>query len=292
MISVLILTHNEEQNIAACLHSVRWSDDIVVFDSFSTDRTVEIAKGLGARVVQRAFTDYGSQREAARTLVKYQHPWVFALDADEMPDQELVNEMIAIANMPASDYSAFRMRRKDHFMGRWIRHATLYPSWFIRFYRPDRVAYDVRAVHEYPIVQGAVGELAGHILHDNFSKGLKDWVCKHARYAQLEAGEDIRSLEKASIDWLGIISLNPVIRRKALKQLSFRLPFRPMLRFWYMYLIRLGWLDGVPGYHYCRLLAFYEYLIVLNMRETRLQANGRTLSNLTVSSEGENEHGA
>ncbi len=275
MISVLILTYNEEVNIAACLESVRWSDDVVVFDSFSTDRTVEIASKLGARVVQNRFVDYGSQREAARTRVAYKYPWVLALDADEKPDPQLVKEMKAVAGNSSCEHTAYRMRRKDHFMGRWIPHATLYPSWFVRFYRHDLIAYSPRAVHEYPQIQGSTGELPGHLLHDNFSKGLADWVGKHARYAKLEAQEDIRSLRMDSLDWKGVFSLEPVRRRRALKQLSFRLPFRPALRFCYMYFVRLAILDGLPGYYYCCLLSFYEYLIVLNMKTIRLESKNK-----------------
>ena len=275
MISVLILTLNEEQNLPGCLESVRWSDDVVVFDSYSSDRTVEIARAAGTRVIQRQFDDYGSQREAARTQVDYKHPWVLALDADERPDEDLIREMQGLA-ASRSPHAAYRMRRKDHFMGRWVRHSTLYPSWFVRLYRPDRMHYEPRGVHEYPTVNGSVGALQGHLIHHSFSKGLGDWFGKHARYAALEARENVNSLQECEqIDWAGLIARrDPIRRRRALKELSFRMPLRPSLRFLYMYLVRGGFLDGRPGFTYCRMLAAYEYMIVLSVDELRRRQRG------------------
>lgn len=276
MISVLILTKNEEVNVATCLDSVAWSDDVVVFDSNSTDRTVEIARSKGAQVIQHAFENYGAQREAARTMPNYRHPWVLALDADERPEPDLVDELRLIASDPGVAYNAFRMRRKDHFLGKWIKHSTLYPSWFVRFYRHERIRYEPRAVHEYPTVEGATGELAGHLLHYSFSKGIGEWIEKHNRYSAFEAQELLKDLDSGRLDWGGLLALgDPVRRRRALKQLSFRLPFRPSLRFWYMYALRLGVLDGTAGLAYCRLLAMYEYMIDLKVRELRRQREGK-----------------
>lgn len=249
---------------------MEWADDVVVFDSFSEDSTPEIARTFGARVVQHKFADYGSQREAARQ-VEYKHPWVLALDADERPDEALVRELQVIANGRGAEHAAYRMRRKDHFMGRWIRHCTLYPSWFVRFYQPSRIVYEPRAVHEYPTVQGTVGTLQGHLLHDSFNKGLEEWLQKHVRYARLEATENLRSLTtgRANIDLMGLVSTDPIRRRRSLKELSFRVPMRPSLRFIYMFLFRAGFLDGVPGYRYCRMLALYETMIVMHMQDLR-----------------------
>jgi glycosyltransferase involved in cell wall biosynthesis len=271
MISVLILTKNEEANLPGCLDSVAWSDDVVVFDSYSDDGTVDIARERGARVVQHQFVDYGSQREAARRA-EYKYRWVLAVDADERPEPELVCELQEIARRGNDGYAAYRVRRKDHFMGKWIKHCTLYPSWFLRFYQPDRIKYEPRAVHEYPTIEGEVGTLDGHLLHYSFNKGLEEWWQKHVRYAGLEAAENLKSLAggRTGIDFGGLFSTaDPVRRRRALKELSFRMPMRPLLRFAYMYGLRGGWLDGIAGFRYCRMLAIYEYMIVLKMRELR-----------------------
>jgi glycosyltransferase involved in cell wall biosynthesis len=267
LISVLILTFNEEQNIRACLESVAWSDDVLVFDSFSTDKTCAIAQAMGARVIQHAFENYGAQREAARRMGNYKYPWVLALDADERPDAELVAELKALALSSESEPWAYRMRRKDHFQNRWIKHSTLYPSWFVRFYRWEKIFYEPRTVHEYPSFQGSLGELQGHLLHFSFNKGLAEWWNKHVRYAELEAGEGLRTLGQP-MDWTGLFQFgNPVRNRRALKNLSCRLPFRPLLRFCYGYLWRGGILDGKAGLDYCLMLATYEYMIVLSMRD-------------------------
>lgn len=274
-ISILILTLNEELNLPTCLESVKWCNDIVVFDSFSTDKTVEIARAAGTRVVQRPFDNYGNQREAARSEVNYKYPWVLALDADEVPDPELIDEMVKISAMPVSPVNAYRMRRKDFFMGQWIKHSTLYPSWFIRFYKPDCIRYEPRTVHEYPTVSGKVGELQGHLMHQSFNKGIIDWMRKHVRYAELEALENLQHTRSGLIDWKGLSAIqDPVRHRRTLKSISYRLPFRPTLRFLYMYIFRLGILDGFAGFTYCRLLAIYEYLIVLRLNELKRREQG------------------
>ena len=278
LVSSLILTKNEEINLPGCLDSLSWCDDIVIFDSFSTDNTVEIARSRGARVFQRKFVNYGAQREAARTLVEYKHPWVLALDADERPTTELVSEIDRILKTGASQHVAYRIRHKDFFMGRWIKHSSLYPSWFIRLYMNDKISYPARGVHEYPKVQGSLGELQAHVLHYSFNKGLAEWIAKHNRYSSMEAAEAIAELENCPLDWQRLAQFDdPVIRRRFLKSLSYRLPFRPALRFAYMYVFRRGFLDGVPGLTYCTLLSFYEYLIVLKMKEIRARNEGREL---------------
>jgi len=260
------LTYNEELNIQACLDSVSWSDDVLVFDSFSSDKTCAIAEARGARVLKHAFENYGAQREAARQMGAYKYPWVLALDADERPDAELVAELKAIAASPLDGPKAYRMRRKDHFQGRWIKHSTLYPSWFARLYQWNQVHYEPRSVHEYPIAEGPLGELKGHLLHFSFNKGLSEWWTKHVRYAELEAKEGLKSFSEP-IDWIGLISLrNPIRARRALKNFAARLPFRPLLRFVYGYFWRGGVFDGRAGLDYCLMLASYEYMIVLQMR--------------------------
>jgi len=273
-VSVLVLTYNEEENLARCLASVSFSDDIVVYDSCSTDRTPEIARDLGARLYQRTFDNYGAQREAARSRVEWRNPWVLVVDADEEVDDELRAEVIRVCG-GQTRHAAYRMRRKDHFMGKWIKHATLYPSWFVRLVRPDRVRYGTRTVHEYPEVDGTVGELRGHLIHHSFSKGVEAWLQKHNRYSTMEAEENVRSAEALEVDWAALLpGRDPVHRRRALKALSMHAPFRPTLRFLYMYVVRGGILDGVEGLTYCRLLSMYEHLIVLKSKEKRRRLAG------------------
>ena len=266
-VSVLVLTFNEEKNLPVCLESIAWSDDVVVFDSCCTDATADVARRAGARVICRPFDNYGAQREAARRAAGFKYPWLLVLDADERPDGMLVEEISRIATSTGKSFAACAMRRKDHFFGRWIPHCTLYPTWHIRFFRHVEAHYEERAVHEYPVVTGPVYRLPGHILHEPFSKGLDEWRERHVRYARFEAQENLRAFESGHYDIPGLFAFtDPVRRRRSLKLLSMRLPCRPLLRFLYMYVLRMGFLDGRPGLEYCKLMKWYEGMIIKNMK--------------------------
>jgi glycosyltransferase involved in cell wall biosynthesis len=272
-VSALIMTFNEEMNLPACLESLAWCDDIVVLDSFSTDRTVEIAKAAGARVYSHAYDTEDRQRMYGLTEIKFKHGWVYTPDADEVTPPDLRDEMLAIAADPDRPEVFFKARYKNMFMGRWIRHASLYPTWITRLVRPDRVRFE-RSVHSRAS-GGPGGELRAHFIHYSFNKGLEAWYAKHNRYSSVEADLSAARLLERSIDWGGIFSTQPERRRRALKSLSYNMPFRPSLRFFYMYVLRRGFLDGKPGYLYCRLLAAYEFMIVVKMEEQRSRQNAQ-----------------
>ncbi|MBI5722849.1 MAG: glycosyltransferase family 2 protein [Planctomycetes bacterium] len=273
-ISILILTLDEEQNLPRCLDSVRWSDDIVVLDSFSIDRTVEIASKAGARVVQRKFDNWSAHQNWAVQNIQFRHPWVYYSDADEIVTPQLRDEMLAEAARPDNPNSAYRVRYKNYFWGRWIRHCGIYPVWTTRLFRPQKIRWE-RLVNPVPVVDGPVGQLKEHYEHHSFAKGLTAWLDKHNRYSLMEAQECLRSLTGSRLRWSEVFSRDPMARRKFLKELSFHLPCRPLLRFIYMYILRLGFLDGWPGLEYCRLLAYYEHLIELKVKELRRRAAGR-----------------
>jgi glycosyltransferase involved in cell wall biosynthesis len=267
MISVLVLTFNEEANIRACLDSVRWSDDITVFDSYSTDRTLDIAKNAGARVIQRRWDNEREQRLASLGM-KFKYPWVYNPDADETTPSELTEEMHAVVSDSSRQEVAYRVRFKHMFMGRWIKHSSLYPTWVVRLFRPERVRLE-RGVNLRYLIDGPVGTLRGHFEHYSFNKGLSAWIEKHNDYSSREAEEAARSLSAMRVPWVKLICRDPVRRREALKELSFRLPLRPWLRFCYAYCWRLGFLDGGPGLAYCRLMAWYEFMIDLKLKEIK-----------------------
>jgi glycosyltransferase involved in cell wall biosynthesis len=272
MISVLILTLDEEQNLPACLESVKWSDDIVVVDSGSTDRTVEIARSAGARVVRRVFDNEREHRTAALKL-DFKHPWVYNPDADEMTTPELRDEMLRVVLDRSRPEVAYRMRFKTMFMGRWLKHSSLYPTWAVRLFKPEAISFR-RSINLEYVIAGPEGRLQNHFEHYTFSKGLNAWLEKHNRYSWHEAEESLKSLSQGSFEWQALLHRSSTERRRALKELSFRLPCRPLLRFLYMYVVRLGFLDGWPGYHYCRLMAIYESMIVLKMVEIRRRRRG------------------
>lgn len=272
MISVLILTLNEEANLPACLESVKWSDDIIVFDSFSTDRTVEIAQSAGARVVQRACDNERDHRRAS-LLLEFKYPWVYNPDADEVTPPALRDEMRRVVADPARREVAYRVRFKAMFCGRWIKHSSLYPTWVVRLFKPNQVSFE-RSINLRYVVNGLEGRLQNHFEHYSFNKGINAWLEKHNRYSGQEAVESLRSLSSHQLRWEELFDRDPVLRRRALKELSFRVPFRPTLRFFYMYLCRLGFLDGRAGFNYCRLLSMYERMIVMKMNEIRRTERG------------------
>ena len=272
-ISVLIMTLNEEKNLPACLASLAWCDDIVVLDSYSTDGTVEIAQAAGARVYQRAHDTESRQRTYGLKEIEYKYPWVYTPDADEVTPSDLRDEMLAIARDATRPESSFRIRYKNMFMGRWIKHSSLYPTWITRLVRPDRVRYE-RDAHSRCLTEGPEGRLNAHFIHYSFNKGMNAWYDKHNRYSSSEARETITSLREKRVPWRDLLSGVPEVRRRALKELSMRLPFRPAARFVYMYVLRGGFLDGREGYHYCQLLAAYEYMIVIKTEELRRRENG------------------
>jgi glycosyltransferase involved in cell wall biosynthesis len=274
-ISVLILTLNEEENLPACLESVNWSDEVTVLDSYSTDRTLEIAEQAGARVVRRRFDNWATHQNWAMETIQYKNDWVFYLDADERMTSELHLEIEAIATDPNERRVAFYCGRKNFFMQRWIRHCYP-PGMIMRFFRPPKVRFE-RLVNPTPIIHGPHGYLKNYFIHYNFSKGLSEWIEKHNRYSQLEAEEGTKLLKGMASQSPLLWSSDRASRRKALKILSFRLPFRPLLKFLYLFVYKRGLLDGYPGYVYCRLQTMYEYLIVLKMKEIQLRAKGNRL---------------
>jgi glycosyltransferase involved in cell wall biosynthesis len=268
-VSVLILTFNEEINLPGCLESVAWSDDIVVFDSFSTDRTVEIAKDAGARVFQRKFDNYAAQRNAALYEIKYKHRWVFMVDADERVTQELAEEIKTVLTEQHNGVTLYRMRRKDIFFGKWLKHGTGSRTWFGRLVQVGRVAVK-REVNEEYHTDGEVGHLKEYLIHYPFNKGIPYWFERHNRYSTMEAEALIKETQ-SKLNFRQFFSFDPTIRRKFLKQLAYRLPCRPFLVFCYMYIMRFGFIDGKAGLAYCRLRAIYEYMIDLKVAELRRQ---------------------
>ncbi len=271
-VSVLILTLNEEINLPRCLESVAWSDDIVVFDSYSSDRTVEIAKEFGVRVIQRNFDNYAAQRNAALNDVEYKNSWILMVDADERPTPELVREIQRVVESDKNDITLFRVRRKDMFLGKWLRRSSGYPTWFGRLFKAGTVRVE-REINEEYHTDGRTGSLKGHFIHYPFNKGIAFWLQRHNRYSSMEAGALIKEVQ-GSLRLRDLFSTDPTIRRKFLKQLAFRMPCRPFLVFCYLYFVRMGFLDGRAGLTYSTLRSIYEYMIDLKVKELRRREKG------------------
>ena len=274
MISVLILTHNEQQDLPGCLDSVAWSDDIHVLDSGSTDSTVTIAQGRQAHIATRPFDSYAAQRNAAMQL-PFRHPWVLVLDADERPTPALSTEMQQAVTTAPANVSGFRMRRRDFLWGTWLKHAQLTP-FYVRLLRVGHVHY-TRDINEIVEVNGDILELNSPLDHFAFSKGITHWVAKHNGYSTKEAellasgtATQAASLRQA------LFARNFHERRVAQKAIFYKLPGRPLIKWCYMVFIRRAILDGHAGIMYATLQSFYEYLIEVKCQEIHRQRSGKS----------------
>ncbi len=264
MFSVLILTLNEEHNLPACLASVAGCDDIVVLDSGSTDRTIELARAAGARVFVNPFENFAQQRNHAHAAIDFRHARVFHLDADERMTPALFAECAACPDDGPCDgwWVAPRML----FFGRWVPHCTDYPAWQARFVRARGFAFMQSGHGQREAPHMRMEQLRENYLHEMMSGGEAEWLAKHRRYARAEAADHLAGQGPG---WRALFSTHALIRRRALKQFSGVLPCRPALRFFYQYGLRGGFLDGAAGFRYCCLLARYEGFIAAALREQR-----------------------
>ncbi|MGB5085392.1 MAG: glycosyltransferase family 2 protein [Methylocystis silviterrae] len=259
MISVLILTFNEAANIADCLASLPWRDDVHVLDSASTDGTAAIAETAGARVHVRPFTNYAEQRNFGLAL-PFGNEWIVSLDADERMTPALAREIEHAIGVASTATALFRVRRKDMFIGRWLRRSSGYPTWFPRIFRRGHVRVK-REVNEEYVAEGEVRALREHILHFPFNKGLEWWFERHNRYSTMEAATLTAERSSRAIRASDVLSADAGSRRSALKQIAYRFPGRPFLIFLYLYVFRLGFLDGRAGFHFASMRLAYEVMI-------------------------------
>jgi len=274
MISVVILTLNEAENLPRCLESVRWCDDILVLDSGSTDDTAAIAVAAGARLLTRAFDTFANQRNHAMEEGGLRHPWVLHLDADEVVMPELREELLALTELQDARYPIYRVPSRLIFMGRWLRYSGMYPAYQVRFGRREQLRFvDHGHGQRESLSPDQVGTVSVPLEHYNFSKGINDWFSRHLRYARAEALQVLSDCQE-DLRLGDLLARDPTTRRRALKRLANRAPMRPALRFLYTYVIRRGFLDGRVGLRYARMLAIYQYFIDLNLVELRRQAAG------------------
>jgi glycosyltransferase involved in cell wall biosynthesis len=268
MFSIYILTYNEELDIAACIESAMLSDDIIVVDSCSSDRTVEIASRYAVRTVQHAFESHGRQRTWMLESIPPKYEWVYILEADERMTPELFAECVQASQNP--DYIGYYVAERVMFMNHWIRRSTQYPRYQMRLFRHGKVWFTDYGHTEREVCEGATSFLKETYPHYTCSKGLSRWIEKHNRYSTDEAKETLYQIEQGKVNWRDLfLGKTEVEKRRALKDLSLRLPARPFLRFLYMYFMLGGCLDGRAGLAWCTLQAFYEYLILLKAWEMK-----------------------
>ncbi len=266
MISVLILTKNEEQDLPGCLQSVAWSDDVHVYDSLSTDKTTDIASAHGARITQRPFDNWAAHQNWGLANVPFKHPWVFYIDADERMTPDLVRAVQAAVKTPG-DVVAFRVQRRDFLMGQWLKHVQTSP-YYLRLFRPEKMRYE-RLVNPVSLADGPVGQVTGFLDHFPFSKGLGHWIERHNQYSTLEARQIAANrVSRAEFSVVkAFFEKDFHEKRYHQKELFYRLPLRPVIKFLILYLGKRGFLDGQAGLTYAALQSIYEYFIVLKSRE-------------------------
>jgi Glycosyl transferase family 2 len=268
MFSIYILTYNEELDIADCIESALLSDDVIVVDSCSSDRTVSIAQRYPVRVVQHPFESHGQQRTWMLETIAPKYDWVYILEADERLTPALFQECVQA--MQTAEHVGYYVAERVMFMGQWIRRCTQYPRYQLRLFRHGKVWFSDYGHTEREVCDGATGFLQETYPHYTCGKGFSRWFEKHNRYSTDEARETIQQLEAGSVNWRALLfGATEVERRRALKDLSLRVPLRPIVRFFYMYLWLGGCLDGRAGFTWCMLQAFYEYLILLKVWEMK-----------------------
>lgn len=247
-LSASIICFNEEKNLKRCLESVSWADEIVVVDSFSKDRTLEIAKEYTDRVFQRRWTGYRDQKNFA--MSKCEENWILSLDADEEVSCALREEIQQEVH-PPDGKEGYLMPRRSCYLGRWINHSGFYPDRQLRLFKRGFGAWVGGRVHERVEVQGRVGNLKNDLLHYPYEGSISGILRKVDAFSSLTA-EDMYDRGK----------------RYRLTQLM----VRPVTKFMEVYLLKLGFLDGLPGFIIAGMSSFTMFVRYSKLRELEMRA--------------------
>jgi glycosyltransferase involved in cell wall biosynthesis len=272
LVSVMIFTLNEEIHLPSCLAALLWCDDVIVVDSFSTDGTRTICEHFGVRFFEHAFEGFGSQRNWALEHTAPRHDWVLILDADERVTPELAVELTAIANADPAGVGAYRVRRRLHMWGRWLRYSSLYPTWVVRFIRKDRVRYLNRGHAETQEVQGELRDLRHDLIDENL-KGIDEWFERQNRYARKDAEYELEQ-GAGALRLNELLAREPLVRRAAMKRLAWRVPGRPLVFFLYNYVWRRGFLDGREGFVFCYMKSLYYAMVQIKKLDAQCSGGG------------------
>ena len=248
-VSVAIITLNAASQLAACLDSVRFADELVIIDSGSTDGTQALAEACGARVIQQPWLGFGPQKQFAVDAAS--HDWVLCLDADERVSPELRASIENALSAPST--AAFRFPRCNRFLGRYLKYGEGYPDWSLRLVVRRHARWSDDAVHEKVIADGAIGQLSGDLLHDS-AESLANYLTKQNRYTTLAAEMAVAAGKRSSLG---------------------RLALSPLVRFIKFYFIRQGFRDGLPGLIHIAIGCFNSFLKYAKMVE--LQNSRSTL---------------
>ena len=253
--SVLILTHDEEIDIIDCIASVACSDDIVVLDSFSHDKTKEFATSCNVRFYQREFDNFSDQRNFGLHQIQYKNDYVLMLDADERVTSELIQELLKLCNTnDAARFPVYLVRRKVFLDDKILKWNVTSAIWTERLVKPAEV-FHVGIVHEKLNYKGKCGYLKEYLIHHQFSKGLRNWIERRKMYARLQYLNTDKAIEISSIS-------SKVLNRrlKIKKHIVEKLPFSYAIYFLYNILIKFAFLDGRIGLKYIALETYSLYI--------------------------------
>lgn len=275
-VSILIPLLNEANNLPRCLQSVLWADEVFVVDSKSSDGSQNIAKRFGAKVAQFKFNGvWPKKKNWALDNLPFSHQWVFILDADEELPPEIEEEFREICTTNRHGFDGYFINRRFMFMGRWMKHAY-YPNWNMRLFKHRLGRYEKltdfatqsgdNEVHEHVQLEGKADYLKSEMRHYAFPS-TEVFVEKHNRYSNWEARVTLD--RHMSFNSAATLQSREVKWRRRLKIIAHRLPFRPFLKFLYVYIVQRGFLDGREGYYFARLHALYEFLCVCKTYELK-----------------------
>jgi len=257
-LSVVIPSFNVEEIIKKCIQSVSWAEEILVVDSFSTDKTREIAESLSARILTHKY-EY-SARQKNWAIPQASHEWVLLLDTDEVVTPELSEEIIyLLGNDEIENFDGFKIARKEYFLGKWMRWGGRYPLYNIRLFRKTCL-YENRDVHAHIIIpKNRTQVLRNDILHFS-NPSLEHFFKKSNRYSTYQA-----NYMKKQIDVRKKVSLKKLFShttylKSVIKDYWFFIPFAPAARFFYMYIFRFGFLDGRYGFMLAVFYGFQDYV--------------------------------
>lgn len=249
-LSVLVPCHNSEKTIRRTLESVRWADEIVVVDSFSTDGTLDICRGYADRLLQHEFTGFAAQKNWG--LERCSHDWVLQVDSDERLEPGLQEEIQSALVRPDPEVNCYRIPRKNYTYGRWVRGCGFYPDYQTRLFRRSKASFSDRAVHERIEASGPMPALRHHLLHEDF-KGIGPHLAKLGRYSLYELEE---------------------LRRRGHRLRWWDLWLRPPAVFLRAYFLRAGWRDGYPGLLQAGFLSLGVFLKYARLWESEWERKG------------------
>lgn len=266
-LGVVVLTQDEEGNIVRCLKAIPDSLVRIVVDSGSRDRTVELATVEGAGIIHHEFVSFASQRNWVLDQGLTGTTWVLFLDADEVATPAFWEALSNVVRHAGDDVAGAFCCWKMMLRNQWLKRCDSFPKWQLRLVRRGRLRFiDAGHGQKEGTHDGVLGYVREPYLHYAFSKGWTVWFDRHNRYATLEAAERLKS--SALVRWRDVPGKPPSERNRLLKPLVSQVRIWPLIRFLHAYVIKGGFLEGAAGFDYCVLMAFYEYLIQLKMKDT------------------------